>query len=98
MDNKGVKKPSGVQLDIYGKPAHALDSEGVYRMVKCGKCGETVKSSNTKLHLSFGRSLNLCKRCLEDIDSQKRMPRYGARDLPRVERAIESYGIDLVRI
>ncbi len=90
MGKKG--KHDGIQVDIYGNPVHVLNAQEIYRMVKCGKCGETVKSSKTKLHISFGRSLNICKRCLGEIDSQKR--NVSMRDSPRMECKIESYSGD----
>ncbi len=90
MGKKG--KHDGVQVDIYGNPVHVLNTQEIYRMVKCGKCGETVKSSKTKLHISFGRSLNICKRCLEDIDSQKKVY---MRCPPRMVCTIEEYGSEL---
>lgn len=34
-------------------------------MVKCGRCGNTVKSSQTKTHLSYGNALTICKECLK---------------------------------
>lgn len=33
-------------------------------MVKCGRCGNTVKLSQAKTHLSYGNILTICKECL----------------------------------
>ena len=33
-------------------------------MVKCGRCGNTVKLSQAKTHLSYGDTLTICKECL----------------------------------
>lgn len=97
MGKKGIKKHDGVQIDIYGNPVHVLNVQGIYRMVKCGKCGETVKSSKAKLHLSYGTSLNICNKCLEEMDSQKRISNASVRDSPRMEYAIESYSSELIK-
>ncbi len=97
MGKKGMRKHDGMQVDIYGNPVHVLNVQEIYRMVKCGKCGETVKSSNAKLHISYGRSLNICKKCLEDTNSQKRILNVGIRDTPRAEYTIESYSRDLIK-
>lgn len=61
----------GLQKDLFGNPVHILNTKEVYRMVKCGKCGNTVKSSNAKTHLSFGKVLTICKQCLGDGAIQK---------------------------
>lgn len=53
-----------IQMDMFGQPVHILNTEKVYRMVKCGKCGRTVKSSQAKTHVSFGKHLSICKECL----------------------------------
>ena len=65
MGKKCMAKNGGIQVDIYGNPVHVLNTKEIYRMVKCGKCGETVKSSQAKLHLSFGKRLNICNECLK---------------------------------
>lgn len=33
-------------------------------MVKCGRCGDSVKMSQAKTHLSYGKTLTICKQCL----------------------------------
>ncbi len=73
MSKKAIRKNSGIQTDIYGNPVHILNTNEIYRMVKCGKCGETVKLSQARLHLSFGNKLNICSECLEKIDNKKRV-------------------------
>lgn len=67
----GSRQSRGVQTDIYGNPVHVLNTKEIYRMAKCGKCGESVKLSQSKLHLSFGKKINICKKCLEEMDNQK---------------------------
>jgi NAD-dependent SIR2 family protein deacetylase len=94
MGKKGMTKNGGIQTDIYGNPVHILNATGIYRMVKCGKCGETVKSSQAKLHLSFGKSLNICNKCLEKIDNQKSV-RSGIIIGPKMSNTIESYGMNI---
>lgn len=34
-------------------------------MVKCGICGDTVKLSKSKTHLSYGKTLTICKECMK---------------------------------
>lgn len=60
-----MKKEDGLQMDIFGQSVHILNAEKVYRMVKCGKCGSSVKSSQAKTHISFGRTLTICNECLK---------------------------------
>jgi len=59
-----MKKEDGIQTDLFGQPVHILNAKEVYRMVKCGECGNTVKASEAKMHLSFGKKLNICNECL----------------------------------
>lgn len=96
MDKKS-KKHGGVQVDIYGNPVHVPEGKSSFRMAKCGKCGEIVKLSQTKMHLSFGRKLNICKRCLGEASTKRSS--FGAiiRELPssRMLNAIESYNIGM---
>ena len=33
-------------------------------MVKCGRCGNSVKTNQAKTHLSYGKTLTICKECL----------------------------------
>ena len=47
------------------EPFKGLSQREIYRMVKCGRCGNTVKSSQAKTHLSYGNVLTICKECLE---------------------------------
>lgn len=97
MDKKSAKKHGGIQVDIYGNPVHVPEGKVSFRMAKCGKCGETVKLSQTKMHLSYGRKLNICKRCLMETSTQRSS--FGAiiRELPssRILNAIESYAIGM---
>lgn len=97
MDKKSAKKQSGIQVDIYGNPVHVPEGKVSFRMAKCGKCGETVKLSQTKMHLSYGRKLNICKRCLQETSTQRSS--FGAiiRELPssRMLSVIESYAIGM---
>ncbi len=65
------EKGRGIQKDLYGNQVHILNSQYIYRMVKCGECGNTVKSSEAKLHLSFGKKLNICNKCLKEKESKK---------------------------
>lgn len=67
--NKGVMQ--GSQRDLFGNNVHILNTKEVYRMVKCGKCERTVKSSQAKTHLSYGKTLTICKDCLE-LDTKER--------------------------
>ena len=98
MGKKSVAKNNGIQTDLYGNPVHILNVAGIYRMVKCGKCGETVKSSQAKLHLSFGKSLNICNECLEKMVNQKSV-RSGIIIGPsKISNTIESYGLNVVNV
>lgn len=54
----------GIQVNLFGEPVHILNSKEIYRMVKCGRCGNTVKMSQAKTHLSYGKTLTICKECL----------------------------------
>lgn len=98
MGKKGRSKNGGIQTDIYGNPVHILNVAGIYRMVKCGECGETVKSSQAKLHLSFGKSLNICNGCLEKKNSQKGVRSGIIGGPPNISSAIESYGMQMVKV
>lgn len=69
--NKGGLQ--GSQRDLFGNEVHVLNAKEVYRMVKCGKCKRTVKSSQAKTHLSYGKSLTICKECLELEDKERRV-------------------------
>jgi hypothetical protein len=98
MGKKGITKNGGIQTDIYGNPVHILNVAGIYRMVQCGECGEIVKSSQAKLHLSFGKSLNICKECLAKKDN-KRSVRSGIIIGPsKMSNTIESYGANMVNV
>lgn len=57
-------KETGLQVNLFGEPVHILNTKEIYRMVKCGRCGETVKMSQAKTHLSYGKALTICNRCL----------------------------------
>jgi hypothetical protein len=98
MGNKGRSKNGGIQTDIYGNPVHILNVAGIYRMVKCGECGETVKSSQAKLHLSYGKSLNICNGCLEKKNNQKGVRGAIIRGPSQMSNTIESYGMDMVKV
>lgn len=93
MGKKGITKQDGIQIDIYGNPVHVLNVKDMYRMVKCGGCGESAKSSQTKLHLSFGNRLNLCKKCLEEMENKKRANSGNVRNPSKIGNTIESYVI-----
>lgn len=60
-------KDAGIQTDIFGNQVHILVTKDVFRMVKCGRCGDTVKSSQAKMHLSFGNKLTICNNCLKEL-------------------------------
>lgn len=60
-----MKKETGLQTNLFGQPVHILNAKEIYRMIKCGRCGETVKSSQAKTHLSFGRTLTICVDCMK---------------------------------
>ena len=96
MDKKS-KKHGGIQVDIYGNPVHVPEGKTPFRMAKCGKCGETVKLSQTKMHLSYGRKLNICKRCLGETSNQRGPFGVSIRELPssRMLNTIESYAIGM---
>jgi hypothetical protein len=98
MGKKGRAKNGGIQTDIYGNPVHILNTAGIYRMVKCGECGETVKSSQAKLHLSFGKRLNICNDCLEKRNSQKGFRSAIIRGPSQMSNTIESYDMQAVKI
>ena len=98
MGKKGTAKNGGVQRDIYGNQVHMLNVKEMYRMVKCGKCGETVKSSQAKLHISFGKRLSICKNCLMESDGQRRASKTDIKDSPRIVGTIESYGMNTIKV
>lgn len=58
-------KETGIQTNLFGQPVHILNTQEIYRMVKCGRCGDTVKLSQAKTHLSYGKTLTICKDCLK---------------------------------
>lgn len=58
-------KKNSLQKDLFGQEVHILNVKKTYRMVKCGRCGDTVKSSNAKTHLSYGKVLTICNKCLK---------------------------------
>jgi len=89
MGKRGITKNDGVQIDIYGNPVHVLNAKELFRTVKCGNCGEIVKSSQAKLHLSFGKSLNICKKCLKEMDYRRYNTSIG--DTSKICTTIESY-------
>lgn len=60
-----MKKEDGLQKDLFGQSVHILNTEKIYRMVKCGECGQSVKLSLAKIHLSYGKKLTICKNCLK---------------------------------
>jgi hypothetical protein len=95
MGKKGRSKDNSIQTDIYGNPVHILNVEGIYRMVKCGECGEIVKSSQAKLHLSFGKSLNICKSCLEKKDKGRTVSSATIRGPLKMSNTMESYGVHI---
>ena len=97
MDKKSKKTHGGIQVDIYGNPVHVPEDKMTFRMAKCGKCGETVKLSQTKMHLSYGKKLNICKRCLEETNTQRSAFGFIIRELPssRMLNTIESYAIGI---
>ena len=97
MGKKGITKQDGIQIDIYGNPVHVLNVKEMYRMVKCGNCGESVKSSQAKLHLSFGRRLTICKDCLEEMENKKKANSGILRDSSKIGSTIESYIIGPMR-
>lgn len=66
---KKVDKDSGIQTDIFGNPVHILNAEKIFRMVRCGRCKQTFKSSQTRTHLSFGKALTLCKGCIKELET-----------------------------
>lgn len=67
--NKGGTQ--GSQRDLFGNNIHILNTKELYRMVKCGKCERTVKSSEARIHLSFGKKLNICNECLKIYGSNR---------------------------
>ena len=60
-------KEEALQKDLFGNNVHVVNVNDVktYRMVKCAECGETVKLSQAKMHLSYGKKLTICKDCLK---------------------------------
>src|SRR3972149_8934209 len=84
MGNKKIIKNGGIQVDIYGNPVHMLNVKEIYRTVKCSECGETVKLSQARLHLSFGNKLNICNECLEKADNKKRVCNMKTIDLSKI--------------
>ena len=58
-------KETGLQVNLFGEPVHILNTKEIYRMVRCGKCGNTVKMSQSKTHLTYGKTLTVCKECLK---------------------------------
>ncbi len=98
MGKKGRSKNGGIQTDIYGNPVHILNVAGIYRMVKCGECGETVRSSQAKLHLSFGKRVNICNMCIEKKDRQKAVRSGIIRGPSNMLNTIESYDTQMVKI
>jgi hypothetical protein len=60
-----MKKNDGLQTDLFGQPVHILNAKEIYRMVRCGICGNSVKSSQAKTHLSYGKTLTICLDCLK---------------------------------
>jgi len=67
-----MKKDDGIQTDIYGNSIHILNVKEVYRMVKCGKCGNSVKASTAKIHITFGNALSICDECLKKTKHGKK--------------------------
>lgn len=63
-----TKKETGVQTNLFGETVHILNTKEIYRTVKCGRCGNTVKSSQSKTHLSYGKVLTVCNECLKRHD------------------------------
>lgn len=61
--NKGDLQ--GSQKDLFGSEVHILNVKETFRLVKCGRCGNTVKSSQAKTHLSYGKVLTICSDCLK---------------------------------
>lgn len=98
MGKRGTTKHNGVQVDIYGNPVHMLNAKEIFRVVKCGKCGETVKSSQAKLHLSYGKSLSICKKCLEEMDRRQRISSMSVRDTSKIVGTMEPYIIGPMKI
>ena len=58
-------KETGLQVNLFGEPVHILNTKEIYRMVRCGRCGNTVKMSQAKTHLNFGKALTVCEECLK---------------------------------
>ncbi len=59
-----MKTCNGLQKDLFGNTIHILNTKEIYRMVRCGRCGNSVKMSQAKIHLSYGKTLTICKECL----------------------------------
>ncbi len=98
MGKKDRSKNGGIQTDIYGNPVHILNVAGIYRMVKCGECGETVKSSQAKLHLSFGKRVNVCNMCIEKRNGQRVVRSGIVRSPSNISNMIESYDMQMAKI
>lgn len=98
MGKNSISKNNGIQTDLWGNPVHILNVAGIYRMVKCGKCGRTVKSGQAKLHLSFGKSLSVCNECMENMDNQRSVKSGIIIGPSKISKTIESYGMDAVNI
>jgi NAD-dependent SIR2 family protein deacetylase len=94
MGKKGRVKNGGIQTDIYGNQVHILNTAGIYRTVKCGECGEVVKSSQAKLHMSFGKRLNICHGCMEKIEKGKNVHRGIIIGPSKMLNTIERYAVD----
>ena len=60
-----MKTYKGIQKDLFGNTVHILNTKDMFRMVKCGKCGNTVKMSQAKTHLTYGKTLTVCNDCLK---------------------------------
>jgi hypothetical protein len=97
MGKKGITKNGGIQRDLYGNQVHMLNVKEMYRMVKCGNCGEIVKSSQAKLHISFGEKLSICKKCLQESDSKRRVANTDTKDSLRIVDTIESYSMNTIK-
>lgn len=95
MDKRNILKHGGVQVDIYGNPVQIPEGQTMFRMAKCGHCGETVKLSQTKLHLSYGKRLNICKRCLEDMYVRENTFSASIRDPSKILNRLESYTVGI---
>lgn len=100
MGKKGKTKNDGIQIDIYGNPVHILNTKEIFRVVKCEKCGETVKSSKAKLHLSYGKNISICEKCLEEEDNDRQYTYISSarnRGISKMVNTIESYVIGPIK-